>query len=127
MPRAVIDIAALILVLHGVVHLMGTVAYLKLGTIEGLPYKTTVLGGRIDFGERGTWVFGVLWCVPALAFAVAALALVLGWPAWEPVLLAATLMSLLLAALDWQVAFVGALVDMGIIAVVWLVPRFAMP
>ena len=127
MPRAVIVVAALILVLHGVVHLMGTVAYLKLGTIEGLPYKTTVLGGRIDFGERGTWVFGVLWCVPALAFAVAALALVLGWPAWEPVLLAATLMSLLLAALEWQVAFVGALVDMGIIAVVWLVPRFAMP
>jgi hypothetical protein len=127
MPRAVIVIAALILVLHGVIHLMGTVAYLRLGTIDGLPYKTTVLGGRIDVGERGTWVLGVLWSVPALAFIVAALALVLGWQAWEPVLLAAILMSLLLTALDWQVAFVGALIDLGIIAVVWLVPRFAMP
>jgi hypothetical protein len=86
-----------------------------------------VLGGRIDLGERGTWMPGALWTVPALAFVVASFALVLGWQLWGPVLLAATLISLLLAALDWQVAFIGALVDIGIIAVVWLVPRLAVP
>ena len=125
MPRSVIVIAALILALHGAIHLMGTVAYLRLGTIEGLPYKTTVLGGRIDLGERGIGTFGALWSVPALAFVVAAAAILLGWEVWGPVLLAATIMSLLLAALDWEVAFIGALVDIGIIAVVWLVPRLA--
>jgi hypothetical protein len=86
-----------------------------------------VLGGRVDLGEQGTWAFGALWSVPALAFLVAAIALVFGWPVWEPVLLAATFMSLLLATLDWHVAFIGALVDIGIVAVVWLVPRLAIP
>ena len=118
MPRSVIVIAALILALHGAIHLMGTVAYLRLGAIEGLPYKTTVLGGRIDLGERGIGAFGALWSVAALAFVVAAAAILLGWEVWGPVLLAAAIMSLLLAVLDWEVAFIGALVDIGIIAVV---------
>jgi hypothetical protein len=127
MPRSVIVIAALILALHGAIHLMGTVAYLRLGTIDGLPYKTTVLGGHIDLGEQGIRAFGALWGVSAIAFVVAAMALLFGWQIWGPVLLAASLTSLLLTTLDWQVAFIGAFVDIGIIAVVWLVPRLAMP
>ncbi len=38
--------AAVILILHGLIHLMGTVTYMKLGTVQGLTYKTTLLGGR---------------------------------------------------------------------------------
>jgi hypothetical protein len=125
MPKLAVVIAALILVLHGAIHLMGTAVYLKLGQIQGLAYKTTVLDGRVDLGESGIRVFGVLWMVAAIAFGVAALALVLGWETWRPILLAATLVSLLVAALDWEVAFTGAIVDLGILIVAWVVPRMA--
>ena len=126
MPRTALLIAAVILALHGAIHLMGTAVYLRLGTIEGLPYKTTVLGGRLDLGERGIRAFGALWSVPALAFVAAAIALVAGWTIWAPLLMVATLMSLLLTTLDWQAAFMSAFVDIGIIAV-WLAPRITAP
>jgi hypothetical protein len=58
----------LILAFHGLIHLMGATAYLKLGVLQGLPYKTTVLGGRVDLGELGIAVFGALWAVAALGF-----------------------------------------------------------
>ena len=53
MLKIMLIVATIVLVLHGLIHLMGTVAYLKLGVIQQLPYKTTVLGGRWDLGANG--------------------------------------------------------------------------
>ena len=33
-------IAALVLIAHGLIHLMGTIVYMKLGEIQGFKYKT---------------------------------------------------------------------------------------
>ena len=52
--KALEIIVAVVLALHGLIHFMGTAAYLKLADIQGLPYKTTVLAGRWDLGEAGT-------------------------------------------------------------------------
>ncbi len=60
MPKTIIIIASIILVLHGLIHLMGTAVYMKLTRIQGLNYKTTLLGGRWDLGEGGIKVFGAL-------------------------------------------------------------------
>jgi hypothetical protein len=57
--------AGVVLVLHGMIHLMGTTVYMKLGHVEASPYKTTLLGGRWDPGEGGMRVFGALWLIPA--------------------------------------------------------------
>ena len=37
-----------LLVVHGLIHLMGTVNYMKLGTVQGLTYKITLLGWDIE-------------------------------------------------------------------------------
>ena len=42
-----------IIFIHGLIHLMGFVAYFPLGEIAELPYKTTLLGGRWDIGTYG--------------------------------------------------------------------------
>lgn len=60
MSKTLIIIAAIVLVLHGLIHLMGTAVYLKWAHIEGLHDKTTLLGGRWDVGEGGIKVFGAL-------------------------------------------------------------------
>ena len=41
-------VLALLLVAHGVAHLVGFVASWKLATLAELPYKTTVFSGRVD-------------------------------------------------------------------------------
>lgn len=123
MLRLMLIVATIVLVLHGLIHLMGTVAYMKLAVIQQLPYKTTVLGGRWDLGAGGIAVYGVLWGVAAVGFVVAALAFWLGWAGWQPLLLGVTLLSLALTALDWDVAFAGVILNIVILALLGLGPR----
>jgi len=123
MLKIMLIVATIVLVLHGLIHLMGTVAYLKLAVIQQLPYKTTVLGGRWDLGASGIAVYGALWAVTAIGFVVAALAFWFGWAGWQPLLLGVTLLSLVLTALDWDVAFAGVILNIAILALLWLGPR----
>ncbi len=111
-------IAAILLILHGLIHLMGTVTYLKLGVVQGLTYKTTLLNGRWDLGGDGIRIYGVLWGLAALGFVVAAIALLTGAGWWRPLLGSVALFSLALTALDWKDAFAGAILNIIILA--WL-------
>lgn len=115
-------VAAIVLVLHGLIHFFGTVVYLKLGTIQGFGYKTTLLGGRWDLGESGMRVFGGLWAVAAIGFVAVAVALFSRWSGWKPVLVGVTLFSLVLTALDWNLAFAGVIINIIILAGLWLGP-----
>ena len=123
MLKIMLIIASIVLFLHGLIHLMGTVAYMRLAVIQQLPYKTTVLGGRWDLGASGTAVYGALWAVAAIGFIVAAAALLIGWQWWQPVLVGVMLLSLALTALDWDVAFAGVILNIAILALLWLGPR----
>ena len=123
LPKLALAFAAAALTLHGLIHLMGTAAYMRLAHVQGLPYKTTLLGGRLDLGEGGIRIFGACWMVPAVGFAAAAVMLVAGWESWRLVLVVTTLLSLALTGLDWSVAFAGFLVDVAILVLLWLGPR----
>ena len=83
MPRILIIFVALILSIHGLIHLIGAAVYLRLGDVQGLAYKTTVLGGRVDLGDGGTRVFAALWILTAIGFVAAALGLLEGWNWWS--------------------------------------------
>ena len=74
-------VLAFLLLAHGVAHLVGFVSSWKLATLAELPYKTTVFSGRVDVGDAGIRVMGVLWLLAALAFLVAAIAVATetGW------------------------------------------------
>lgn len=105
------------LVLHGAIHLLGTVVYMRFAEIDGFGFKTTVLGGKVDLGESGIRVFGALWLLPALGFSLAAMSLWLGWP-WIPSLVASALVSLVLTGADWNIAFMGGIADAAILALI---------
>lgn len=120
--KALIILAALALILHGIVHLMGTATYMKLGTVQGLTYKTTLLDGRWNLGKNGIALYGALWALAALGFVVAAVALLAGWDWYRPALIGVTVFSLTLTVLDWRVAFAGAILNVIILAWLWLAP-----
>jgi hypothetical protein len=122
MQKLAIWAFASLLVLHGLIHLMGTTVYMKIGQIQGLPYKTTLLGGRWDLGERGTRVFGALWIVPAVGFVLAGAALFANHPAWSSFVIGSCVVSLALTLLDVRAAFAGAILDVLILAATWVGP-----
>ncbi len=125
MIRLLIYILAFGVAFHGVIHLMGLIAYWPLGTLAELPYKTTLLDGRWDVGRGGMRLYSVLWLLAAVGFVVAAVGLVLRWDGWWTLLLATTLLSLLVTALDWRASYRGAVIDLILLAGLLLWPRLA--
>jgi hypothetical protein len=110
----------LLFVLHGLVHVMGFVAYWPLAEVTALPYKTSLLNGRWDIGVTGMRLFSLLWLLAGLLFAGAAAGLLLS-QAWAwPVLWAAALLSLAICLLDygpaWRGALLSGLILLGLIA-----------
>ena len=99
------------LLLHGLVHLMGFVAYWPLSDVSALPYKTTLLGGRWEVGVGGMRLFSLLWLLAALIFAGAAIGFLLGQPWAWPLLWAAALLSLGICLLDYDQAWRGAVLS----------------
>ncbi len=121
-----LSIAMVVLLgIHGLIHLMGFVAYWPLNTVTELPYKTAFLGGRLELGAGGTRLFSVLWLLAAIGFVVAAVALLNEWGWGMPLLVIVTLLSLVITALDWGPAFRGTLINVAILGVLLLSPMIA--
>jgi hypothetical protein len=114
---------AFILVAHGIAHLVGFVSSWRLATLAELPYKTTLFAGRLDVGDTGIRVVGVLWLLAAVAFLVAAAAVVAetGWAGRFT--LAAILASALLCVAGWPDARIGLAVNAGLLAVLTIYAR----
>lgn len=121
MLRTASYLAAGIVTIHGLIHLMGFVAYWPLADIAELPYKTTLLGERLQVGATGMRLFSVLWLAAALGLVIAAVGAVTGQSWWFPLMWASVLLSLLVCVLDWSNAFRGALVDLVILVPLLLV------
>ncbi len=105
-------------VLHGVAHLLATSVYWKLNESEELVYQTTILGGRLDLGETGIWIFGLIWLIAGLLTAVAGVG-ILRQSSWaRPLLLGVTLFSLAICLLVVESARIGVLVNIAILALI---------
>lgn len=107
-----------ILMLHGLIHLLGFVAYLRLATIETLPYRTTLLSGALEVGDAGARIFGVLWGLAAVGFAVAGVAVLALLPWWRTLTLMVALLSLVLTVLGLPDSPFGVVLNVVILAFV---------
>ncbi len=121
-PVAALRAGRIVVALHGLVHLLGTVAYLRITEIPELPYKTTLLGRRVEVGDLGMGLFGVAWGVVGVAFVALAVASWVGWRETRTWLAVTAATSLVLTLLDLEVATVGAAVDVAILVTLALGP-----
>jgi hypothetical protein len=123
MTKIISKAVAVFIILHGFAHLMATSVYWKLNESPDLPYTTMILSGRVDLGETGIWLFGLLWLVAGLATAVAGGGLLTG-SAWaRSVLLTATLFSLVTCVLVFEAAKIGIIINVLILAVIAILFR----
>jgi hypothetical protein len=92
---------ALLLLAHAIAHVVGFVVPWRLATLSDMPYRTTVLGGAFDLGPTGIRLYGLLWLGLAIAFAVAAGALLLRLPWWYRLTLIGAPWSLAMCVASW--------------------------
>ncbi|TYL39958.1 ABC transporter permease [Natronococcus pandeyae] len=118
MSRLLTYVGSIVLLGHGMIHLLGTAVYLGLADVAEFPYKTTLLGGAVNVGDVGMRVFGVLWAVAAIGFVAAAGAVLVDWDHWPLVVGAVAIFSLGLTTLDYTVAYAGIVVNLGILVAV---------
>jgi hypothetical protein len=112
---------AVFAILHGLIHLMGFVAYWPLANVSDLPYKTNLLNGRLEIGASGMRIFSLVWLLAAVGWIVAGGLLALGRPSWAPLMLGAALLSLVICILDWGAAFRGGLIDLVFLVILFFV------
>ena len=86
MLRITFFVAIGIVVIHGLIHLMGFVAYWPLAEIAELPYKTTLLNGRFPVSEMGMRLFSVLWLAAAIGLVSASIGALTGQSWWFPLM-----------------------------------------
>ena len=113
---------AVLVIIHGLIHLIGFRVYAQAAQVAEMPFKTIFLNGSLDLGASGTRVYGWLWLLPTLGFILAGVGFFLHASWWQPALIVASLASLIVTGMDWKNAFLGTLIDAILLAVTLLWP-----
>ena len=115
-----LTIIAIVLIAHGIAHLPGFLVPWRLTRPADMPYKTTLLAGRVDVGNGGIRVVGALWLVAALAFVAAGIAALTGLLPWRMITTCAATFSLVLAILNYPEARIGIAINVTILLLLLL-------
>ena len=113
---------SVLLAAHGIAHLVGFLVPWRLLSSPDMPYKTTLLAGRVDIGDAGIRVIGVLWLLTAglMAASAAGLALQTRWA--ESMVLPVVLVSLVLCLIEVPQARIGLALNVGLVLLLLLHP-----
>ncbi len=115
MPRRAF---AVLVAVHGLIHLIGFVVPWRLAPVDGFPYRTTAFNGSLLLGETGAQVIGVAWLALAVGFVIAGLGI---WRSstWAlPLTAALAMASLIVCVLGLPEAAAGIVVNVAILGVV---------
>ena len=111
-----------LLLIHGLIHAMGFAGAWGLAQFEGAS-KTPTNFVAVDPDGPAVRALGVLWMVALAAFLVAAVLLMGDSAAWRPAAIAAAVTSMVVVALWWEDAPMGALANALVIAAVLFADR----
>lgn len=104
-------IIGLLMALHGVAHVPGFAVSWRLADLQGMPYHTSLFGGRLHVGDGGMRAVGILWLLVALAFVVVGAAALLDQSWWMTAALGTVTFSLALCATEIRAARLGVVVN----------------
>lgn len=116
---------ALLLIAHGVAHLIGFGHAWHLLSPDPLPARTTLFD-QIDIGEMGMRSLGVVWLVIGLAFIVSGGAALLRAVWWMVAAATAATLSIVICTLAQPDANVGLVLDILIVMAVLVAGRLSL-
>ena len=100
-------LASFLFVIHGFAHLVGFVVPWRIMDLTDSPYKTTVLGDKIDLGDKGIRILGLLWLFTAIAFFIMGTGVLLERDWWVNATIVVSGFSFLLCILGWPQTRIG--------------------
>ena len=112
-------ILAVFIAIHAIAHLIGFLVPWRLAKLKEMPYKTTVLSGKVDMGDMGIRIIGVLWLLVALGFLFSAFTIFCACINWIPFTLSVTWASLLLCLVGWPDSKIGIFVNAGLLVILY--------
>lgn len=119
--RYVLSVFALI---HGICHLPGFAVYWQLMRMPELPYRTSILQGRLDLGHAGIRVWGLVWLALAVAFGVLAAGVWLHSSWWLRIVPFVVGFSMLCCVLALPEARLGLAANLMVLALACAAIRF---
>ena len=114
-------ILPIILLVHGFAHLVGFMVSWKIGNLKDPPYRTTLFNGKINIGDRGIRIFGVVWLVVGVLFFIDATMVVFQLNGWKLFLIVISILSLLICVLGLPDSKIGIIVNICILALMAIV------
>ncbi len=112
---------AVLLQIHGLIHLMGFLVYCRIRDIEGLPYKTTLFFGKIKLSDSGLYLFGIAWLLAAISFVVVGIAFFFHPHWWKSAAVVVTFFSFMITLLGSPQAKFGAVINILIMLYLLLI------
>jgi hypothetical protein len=82
-----------------------------------MPYRTAILGGSVDVGDRGIKGIGVVWLVLSVLFVVAAGVTLMRSTWWQPFVYIAVGLSTALCVVGWPDAGLGLVANAVIVLI----------
>jgi len=111
-------VLAALIALHGLAHMVGFAA--PFGYLKNPPPMDSLFVNRLAITDSGMKVLGIFWFVAAFVFVAAAVGLIRRDSWWAPLTLVACLLSLALTIAFLPYAKFGLLVDVALIAFLYL-------
>ncbi|HPN38370.1 MAG TPA: hypothetical protein PL041_08195 [Melioribacteraceae bacterium] len=105
----------IILVAHAIAHLPGFVMSFKLAKIKELPYSTKVFFKKIEIGEIGIKIYGLIWLVLSLIFFTAVILIIFEMPVFKITIITASILSFLISVLGLPETKFGIIINSLII------------
>lgn len=97
-------VVAIVMILHGLIHLMGGINELDLAKIQDLSGKTL-----IPLSDSFRTIFGVIWFITVGLFILSAIGLLLKQQWWKAIAICAIIVSQLLIIICWPDAKWGTI------------------
>ena len=105
------------LFVHGIAHLVGFVVPWRIFQAEEMPYSTTLLAGRLEVGDLGVRLVGLIWLGLTLAFFVAAGLVWVERPGWPDTVIVLAGASLVMSVIGLPAARLGIPINIVLLAV----------
>jgi hypothetical protein len=112
---------AVLLQIHGLIHILGFLVYCRIHDVEGLPYKTTLFFDKIRLGDSGIFLFGIAWLLAAMSFVVVGIAFFFHPHWWKSAAIVVTLFSFIITLLGSPQAKVGVVINILIVLYLLLI------
>jgi hypothetical protein len=104
-----------VLLAHAIAHLPGFISAYKIAELKELPYSTKIFFKKVEIGELGVKIYGLIWLILSIIFLIAVILLLLSRPVFKDTVLVASSLSLLISVAGLPETKFGVIINILLI------------